>query len=146
MRRIPPLGGEHPGERGAAALPAVCHCLLLETEADGLVLVDSGLGTADRHDPEGRLGAEWAAYAQPARDPEESALRQIVRLGLDPRDVRHLVPPTCTATTPADCPTSRARGSTCTPPSTGPSPAPPTRTTGTAWTASCRRTGRTARC
>lgn len=35
--------------------------------------------------------AEWVAYAQPARDPEESALRQIVRLGLDPRDVRHLV-------------------------------------------------------
>ncbi|MGX1711869.1 MBL fold metallo-hydrolase [Streptomyces albidoflavus] len=65
--------------------------MLLETEADGLVLVDSGLGTADRHDPEGRLGAEWVAYAQPARDPEESALRQIVRLGLDPRDVRHLV-------------------------------------------------------
>ncbi|MFG3315333.1 MBL fold metallo-hydrolase [Streptomyces albidoflavus] len=65
--------------------------MLLETEADGLVLVDSGLGTADRHDPEGRLGAEWVAYAQPARDPEESALRQIVRLGLGPRDKRHLV-------------------------------------------------------
>lgn len=74
LRKIPPLGGEHPGGRGAA-LPAVCHCLLLETEADGLVLVDSGLGTADRHDPEGRLGTEWVAYAQPARDPEESALR-----------------------------------------------------------------------
>ncbi|MFG1984725.1 MBL fold metallo-hydrolase [Streptomyces albidoflavus] len=54
-------------------------------------MVDSGLGTADRHDPEGRLGTEWVAYAQPARDPEESALRQIVRLGLGPRDVRHLV-------------------------------------------------------
>ncbi|WP_254551404.1 hypothetical protein [Streptomyces sp. NK08203] len=109
-------------------------------------MVDSGLGTADRHDPEGRLGAEWVAYAQPARDPEESALRQIVRLGLGPRDVRHLVLTHLHRDLPADCPTSRARGSTCTPPSTGPSPTPPTRTTGTAWTASCRRTGRTARC
>ncbi|WP_242514602.1 MBL fold metallo-hydrolase [Streptomyces albidoflavus] len=91
LRKIPPLGGERSGGAEAGALPAVCHCLLIETDTDGLVLVDSGLGTADRHDPEGRLGAEWVAYAQPARDPEESALRQIVRLGLDPRDVRHLV-------------------------------------------------------
>ncbi|MEU7376390.1 MBL fold metallo-hydrolase [Streptomyces albidoflavus] len=91
LRKIPPLGGEHSGGPEAGARPAVCHCLLIETDDDGLILVDSGLGTADRHDPEGRLGAEWVAYAQPGRDPQESALRQIAGLGLDPRDVRHLV-------------------------------------------------------
>ncbi|MFE4588939.1 MBL fold metallo-hydrolase [Streptomyces laurentii] len=91
LRKVPPLGGEGPPEAMAGRRATVCHCLLIETDADGLVLVDTGLGTADRHDPEGALGADWVAYAEPARDPEESALRQIVRLGYAPGDVRHIV-------------------------------------------------------
>ncbi|MFG2638988.1 MBL fold metallo-hydrolase [Streptomyces sp. NPDC048362] len=91
LRTIPLLGEERLTGAAAGQLATVCHCLLIETDSDGLVLVDTGLGTADRHDPEGALGAEWVAYAQPARRPEESALRQITHLGYAPRDVRHIV-------------------------------------------------------
>lgn len=91
LRKIPPLG--EPSAAGVAPreLAAVCHCLLIETESDGLVLVDTGLGTADRDHPDRSLGADWVAYAQPALDPRESALSQVVRLGYAPQDVRHIV-------------------------------------------------------
>lgn len=85
-----PAEGTAPGST-RRALPGVCHCLLVETDSDGLILVDTGLGTADRQHPEERLGADWVAYAQPALDPEESALRQVLSLGYRPQDVRHIV-------------------------------------------------------
>ncbi|MFF3286460.1 MBL fold metallo-hydrolase [Streptomyces sp. NPDC003023] len=91
LRKIPPLGVEPAAVAANRELPAVCHCLLVETDSDGLILVDTGLGTADVQDPGRSLGAEWVAYARPALDPEESALRQVVRLGYAPRDVRHIV-------------------------------------------------------
>ncbi|MFF4737118.1 MBL fold metallo-hydrolase [Streptomyces sp. NPDC001262] len=91
LRKIPLLGGERRTGAAPGQLATVCHCLLIETDSDGLVLVDTGLGTADRRDPEGTLGADWVAYAQPARDPEESALQQIIHLGYAPQDVRHIV-------------------------------------------------------
>jgi hypothetical protein len=52
---------------------AVNHCLLVETDADGLVLIETGLGTADVRDPDGALGADWVAMTQPLRahDPWE---------------------------------------------------------------------------
>ncbi|MEU3953871.1 MBL fold metallo-hydrolase [Streptomyces achromogenes] len=92
MREIPPLYEESSGA-GAMALarPLVCHCLLIETDTDGLVLVETGLGTADLQDPQWSLGADWVAYARPALDPEETALRQVVRLGYAAADVRHIV-------------------------------------------------------
>ena len=34
----------------------VCHCLLVETDRDGLVLVDTWFGLADVADPAGRVG------------------------------------------------------------------------------------------
>jgi glyoxylase-like metal-dependent hydrolase (beta-lactamase superfamily II) len=90
LRKIPPLGGELPAgvnrERAVA-----CHCLLIETDSDGLILVDTGLGTADLQHPDRSLGADWVAYAQPTLHPEESALRQVVRLGYATQDVRHIV-------------------------------------------------------
>jgi glyoxylase-like metal-dependent hydrolase (beta-lactamase superfamily II) len=66
----------------------VCHVLLVET-ANGLVLVDSGLGLKDAADPR-RFGA-GRFYVRPAFDESESAVRQIVALGYDPDDVRHIV-------------------------------------------------------
>lgn len=69
----------------------VCHCLLVETN-DGLVLVDTGLGTGDIDDPKGRLGAGFIRVAGPTLDREETALAQVERLGFARRDVRHLVP------------------------------------------------------
>ncbi|MEV5438672.1 MBL fold metallo-hydrolase [Streptomyces sp. NPDC052682] len=91
LRTISPLRGAPAAEAPDQARAAVCHCLLIETDADGLVLVDTGLGTADVRDPERSLGADWVAYARPALDPEETALRQVVRLGYAPEDVRHIV-------------------------------------------------------
>ncbi|MGW1605940.1 MBL fold metallo-hydrolase [Streptomyces eurythermus] len=92
MREIPPLYEESAGASAAdRARPLVCHCLLIETDADGLVLVETGLGTAGLPDPERSLGADWVAYARPVLDPEETALRQVVRLGYAAADVRHIV-------------------------------------------------------
>ena len=69
----------------------VCHCLLVETN-DGLMLVDTGLGTGDIDDPKGRLGGGFVAVAGPVLRREETALAQIERLGFKARDVRHLIP------------------------------------------------------
>ncbi|MFF0309289.1 MBL fold metallo-hydrolase [Streptosporangium sp. NPDC004379] len=76
------------GPRPAAA---VCHCLLIETDAHGLVLVETGLGLGDIRDPATSLEAEWAELVGPALDPAETALRRIERLGHSPADVRHIV-------------------------------------------------------
>ncbi|WP_406088984.1 MBL fold metallo-hydrolase [Streptomyces sp. NBC_01013] len=76
---------------GPQPTPAVNHCLLVETEADGLVLVETGLGLGDIHDPGGTLGGDWVEMAQPVLDEGETAIRQIARLGLAPSDVRHII-------------------------------------------------------
>ena len=69
-----------------------CHCLLIETPASGLVLVDTGLGTTDLIDPRKRLGFAFAhIYANPKRDPAMAAANQIRTLGFQPADVRHIV-------------------------------------------------------
>jgi glyoxylase-like metal-dependent hydrolase (beta-lactamase superfamily II) len=69
----------------------VCHCWLIESDA-GLILVDTGLGTQDRLDPEGRLGRGFTAFARPSRDPSTTAVAQVRALGFDPAEVRHIVP------------------------------------------------------
>jgi glyoxylase-like metal-dependent hydrolase (beta-lactamase superfamily II) len=68
----------------------VCHCLLVETESDGLVLVDTGFGAedckaADRFDP------LFRAFASPILDARETAANRIRALGFSPDDVRHIV-------------------------------------------------------
>lgn len=69
-----------------------CHCLLIETPKDGLVLVDTGLGVQDLIDPAPRLGAAFTyGFARPRRDPSMAALRQVKALGFSPSDVRHIV-------------------------------------------------------
>lgn len=70
----------------------VCHVLLLETTDSGLVLVDTGLGRKDYLDMSGRLGWQFnRVYARPFIDTSLAAVEQIKALGLDPRDVRHIV-------------------------------------------------------
>jgi glyoxylase-like metal-dependent hydrolase (beta-lactamase superfamily II) len=68
-----------------------CHVLVIET-GDGLVLVDTGLGTADVADPLRRLGRGFLRRSAPRLDPAETALAHIRRLGYRPDDVRHIVP------------------------------------------------------
>ncbi|MFE4457818.1 MBL fold metallo-hydrolase [Nocardia tengchongensis] len=67
----------------------VCHVLLLETDT-GLALVDSGLGLHDAADPARRFGP-GRFYVRPRFDENEAAIRQIERLGFNPRDVRDIV-------------------------------------------------------
>jgi glyoxylase-like metal-dependent hydrolase (beta-lactamase superfamily II) len=69
----------------------VCHCLLVEG-ADGLALVDTGLGTADVADPCGRLGAGFARMMGAPFSRDETALAQVEKLGFRREDVRHLLP------------------------------------------------------
>lgn len=67
-----------------------CHCLLIET-ADSLVLVDTGFGLRDVADPRGRLSAYFLMLVKPEFREEMTAIRQVQRLGFDPRDVRHII-------------------------------------------------------
>jgi glyoxylase-like metal-dependent hydrolase (beta-lactamase superfamily II) len=67
-----------------------CHCLLIETVA-GLVLVDTGFGLRDVHDPSSRLSRFFLGLVSPDFREEMTAIRQIERLRLDPREVRHIV-------------------------------------------------------
>ncbi|WP_344669037.1 MBL fold metallo-hydrolase [Catenulispora yoronensis] len=78
-------------EADGASRPAVCHCLLLETDSDGLILIDTGLGTPDVTTPERTLSPEFLGRAQPVFDLAETALHQIRRLGHEASDVRHIV-------------------------------------------------------
>lgn len=66
------------------------HCLLVE-DANQLVLVDTGFGMKDVHDPHSRLSEFFLTLLSPEFREELTAYRQIQRLGFDPRDVRHIV-------------------------------------------------------
>jgi glyoxylase-like metal-dependent hydrolase (beta-lactamase superfamily II) len=69
----------------------VSHCLLIETDAQGLVLVDTGIGVDDVRDPH-RLGAFFGrAMAIDSTKTQMPALEQVEALGFDREDVRHLV-------------------------------------------------------
>lgn len=69
----------------------VCHAWVIESN-DGLVLVDTGIGKDDLADMRRRLGFLFGLLVRPDRDPSTTAFEQIRALGLDPRDVRHIVP------------------------------------------------------
>lgn len=67
-----------------------CHCLLIET-GHGLVLVDTGLGRKDLHQPYMRLGILSHLALAPEDRPELTAIAQIEALGFSARDVRHIL-------------------------------------------------------
>ena len=69
----------------------VGHCLLVETDSSGLVLVDTGIGLADLADPNRRLGRSFNSAFRPQLDPARTAIRQIEQLGFAAGDVRHIV-------------------------------------------------------
>lgn len=69
---------------------ACCHCLLLQ-DANGLALVDTGIGTGDVHDPVGRLGQTLIDRAGFQFNEADTAARQIEALGFKPSDVKHIV-------------------------------------------------------
>ncbi|UYC12050.1 MBL fold metallo-hydrolase [Xanthomonas sp. CFBP 8445] len=89
-----PLGGHWMDGRSSTGLlqrgQLTCHCMLIETD-DTLVLVDTGFGLRDVADPHSRLSRFFLTLVRPAFRAEMTAIRQIQRLGLDPRDVGHIV-------------------------------------------------------
>ena len=90
-----PVGGAVFDGRSKGALAhVVCHCLMIETDAHGLVLVDTGFGLADvlhPHRPEKRVPRAWRAMLNIRLREEETAIRQIEALGFSAHDVRHIV-------------------------------------------------------
>lgn len=65
----------------------VCgHCLLLN-ENDKLVLIDTGIGLLDTLNPAERIGQELIDLVGYRFDENQTAVRQIEKLGLDPENV-----------------------------------------------------------
>jgi glyoxylase-like metal-dependent hydrolase (beta-lactamase superfamily II) len=88
-----PLGGRWMDARSPSVLRRgmlTCHCLLLELP-DELVLVDTGYGLRDVLDPASRLNPFFLMLLDPDFREEMTAARQVVRLGFQVKDVRHIV-------------------------------------------------------
>jgi glyoxylase-like metal-dependent hydrolase (beta-lactamase superfamily II) len=87
-----PLGG-HLMDRitdGLGEARLVCHCLLIEA-SDGLILVDTGLGTKDISRPRERTSTFFRNILRPKLAYEETAIMQIKRLGFKASDVKHII-------------------------------------------------------
>jgi glyoxylase-like metal-dependent hydrolase (beta-lactamase superfamily II) len=88
-----PLGGmlmDHRTHERAGRGHLTCHCLLVELASE-LVLIDTGLGLRDVADPGSRLSPFFLRLLRPEFREEMTAIRQVERLGFEPRDVRHIV-------------------------------------------------------
>jgi glyoxylase-like metal-dependent hydrolase (beta-lactamase superfamily II) len=88
-----PLGGKLMDGRTESIVQRghlTCHCLLVET-GSSLVLIDTGMGLLDVANPQSRLSGFFLALVKPEFREEMTAVRQIRRMGFDPRDVRHIV-------------------------------------------------------
>lgn len=90
-----PVGGALFDGRSVGPLAhLVCHCLLIETPSDGLVLVDTGIGLKDvdhphRADP--RIPRFFRSLLNIQLRESETAARQVEKLGFRREDVRHIV-------------------------------------------------------
>ena len=80
------LGGQRIAGRGHM----VAHCLLVATERDGLVLIDTGFGTRDVAGHT-RLPHGFRQFVGPVMAADEPAITQLAALGYKPADVRHIV-------------------------------------------------------
>lgn len=79
------------GEGSLLGKTTMCAHVLLIEAADSLILVDTGFGRDDIANPK-RLGQPFRAVIRPVLSERDTAFRQIEALGLDPADVRHIVP------------------------------------------------------
>ncbi len=68
----------------------VCHCWLIETQRDGLILVDTGFGSADVDNPS-RVAGFFRRLNNIQFRHSLTAVAQIKRLGFAPADVRHIL-------------------------------------------------------
>ncbi|WNN49419.1 MBL fold metallo-hydrolase [Siccibacter colletis] len=87
-----PLGGAlYDGFSKGVHAHLICHCLLIETERDGLVLVDTGFGEQDMASPTRRLPGFFRLLNNIQHRRELTALHQIQQLGFQAADVRHII-------------------------------------------------------
>lgn len=87
-----PLGGAlFDGFSKGLTASLVCHCLLVETDSHGLVLVDTGFGTRDVAAPGQRLSLFFRLFNNIRLEQRHTALEQVRRLGFAARDVRHIL-------------------------------------------------------
>jgi glyoxylase-like metal-dependent hydrolase (beta-lactamase superfamily II) len=91
-----PIGGALFDGRSKGPLGRlVCHCLLIETDAHGLVLLETGYGLKDvdhpHRPPRPRITRAMRAMLNIRLREEETAIRQIEALGFSAADVRHIV-------------------------------------------------------
>lgn len=87
-----PVGGALFDGRSRGPLAEIVgHCLLLETDAHGLVLVDTGYGLNDVAHPHGRVPAFFRGLLNIRLREEDTAARQVEALGFARADVRHIV-------------------------------------------------------
>ncbi|MEH3122392.1 MAG: MBL fold metallo-hydrolase [Sphingomonas phyllosphaerae] len=91
-----PLGGALFDGRSLGPLGRiVCQCLLIETDAHGLVLVDTGYGLRDvahpHHRPDPRIALPWRMMLNIRLHERDTAIRQIEALGYRAADVRHII-------------------------------------------------------
>ncbi|MDB6052007.1 MAG: Beta-lactamase [Pseudomonas sp.] len=68
----------------------VCHCWLIETDRDGLILVDTGFGSADVENPS-RIASFFRHFNNIKFKHSLTAVSQVKQLGFAPSDVRHIV-------------------------------------------------------
>lgn len=89
---LEPLGGRYLGGARGLSCPVtlMSRCLLIEGD-DGLVLVDTGIGTQAVARPREILGRTFTTVYRPRLDLAETAVRQVAALGYAAGDVRHIV-------------------------------------------------------
>lgn len=87
-----PLGGPlFDGFSRGPTARLICHCLLVETDRDGLVLVDTGFGMRDIERPSERLSPFFMVLNRIQFDCDFTALNQVEAHGFSAGDVRHIV-------------------------------------------------------
>lgn len=87
-----PVGGRlWDGVSRGPTAQLVCHCLLVETDSSGLVLVDTGFGSRDVEDPYERLSPLFIHMNRIQLEHRYTALAEVTSRGFSPRDVRHIV-------------------------------------------------------
>lgn len=69
----------------------VCHCLLIETARNGLVLVDTGFGMPDLRPSGSRIATFFKVMNNIQYDESLTALSQIQALGFKASDVQHII-------------------------------------------------------
>jgi glyoxylase-like metal-dependent hydrolase (beta-lactamase superfamily II) len=78
-------------EAPAEARQLACHCLLIETDRHGLVLVDTGLGMPDLVGDAPRIPFFFRLLNRPRLGEEQRAVNQVKARGFAPQDVQHIL-------------------------------------------------------